>query len=218
MPGPAGRQLLRRPARAGSRSSGRAGGEDDAPARAHVGRPAPGRGHVRVEGRVGSLLSVQRRASSPRLTGGSRTRSCSASSAGLSLRRRTPAIDGVRAEEPASAPRVRPARLVVLAGDARARRLRGRRSTEPEDSAPGQDARGARPRVPPIEVERVAESILLGNGGIVVAAGHDEVLSAVCTRALLMRGGRIEDDGGFADDRREYLESPTRDVSPATTI
>ena len=59
-----------------------------------------------------------------------------------------------------------------------------------------------------IEVERVAESIL-SNGGIVVAAGHDhEMLARICTRALLMRGGRIEDDGDFVAVRAGYLRDP----------
>ena len=56
--------------------------------------------------------------------------------------------------------------------------------------------------------EQVAESIL-SSGGIVVAAGHDhEMLARICTRAVLMRGGRIEDDGDFVAVRAEYLRDP----------
>ena len=58
------------------------------------------------------------------------------------------------------------------------------------------------------EVERVAERIL-SRGGIVVAAGHDhEMLSRLCTRAILMRGGRIEDDGDFVGVGARYLRDP----------
>ena len=65
--------------------------------------------------------------------------------------------------------------------------------------------------------ERVLD--VVGRGGIVVAAGHDHaLLNRICERALLLRDGRLVADGDFADVRREYLESPTRDVSPATTI
>ena len=65
--------------------------------------------------------------------------------------------------------------------------------------------------------ERVLD--VVGRGGIVVAAGHDHaLLSRICKRALLLRDGRLLADGSFADVRWEYLESPTRDVSPATTI
>ena len=52
-----------------------------------------------------------------------------------------------------------------------------------------------------------------------VAAGHDHtLLNRICERALLLRAGRLVADGEFADVRREYLKSPTQDVSPATTI
>lgn len=65
--------------------------------------------------------------------------------------------------------------------------------------------------------ERVLD--VVGKGGIVVAAGHDHtLLNRICERALLLRAGRLVADGEFADVRREYLESPTQDVSPATTI
>lgn len=65
--------------------------------------------------------------------------------------------------------------------------------------------------------ERVLD--VVGKGGIVVAAGHDHtLLNRICERALLLRDGRLVADGEFADVRREYLESPTQDVSPATTI
>jgi ABC-2 type transport system ATP-binding protein len=49
------------------------------------------------------------------------------------------------------------------------------------------------------ELERRAHE-LVSRGGIVVAAGHDhEMLSRLCTRALLFREGRIEADGSFAE-------------------
>jgi len=58
------------------------------------------------------------------------------------------------------------------------------------------------------EVERRSEQIL-ASGGIVVAAGHDHpMLSRICTRAILMRGGRIERDGDFASVQAEYVLDP----------
>ena len=48
--------------------------------------------------------------------------------------------------------------------------------------------------------------LLLAEGGIVVAAGHDHpMLERLCPRALLLRDGRIVADGDFADVRRAYL-------------
>lgn len=50
-----------------------------------------------------------------------------------------------------------------------------------------------------VELERRADT-LLGRGGIVVAAGHDHtMLASLCTRALLMREGRIVSDGALGD-------------------
>lgn len=54
-------------------------------------------------------------------------------------------------------------------------------------------------------VEERAHAILR-DGGIVMATGHDhELLERLCGRALLLRGGRVVDDGDFADVQREYL-------------
>jgi ABC-type polysaccharide/polyol phosphate transport system ATPase subunit len=58
------------------------------------------------------------------------------------------------------------------------------------------------------EVERVAQ-LILAAGGIVVAAGHDHaMLARLSTRALLLREGRIEEDGKFASVRADYLNEP----------
>jgi len=55
------------------------------------------------------------------------------------------------------------------------------------------------------EVERYAKT-LIATGGIVVAAGHDHpLLEAICTRAMLMRNGAIVDDGPFAEVQARYL-------------
>ncbi len=55
------------------------------------------------------------------------------------------------------------------------------------------------------EVERVAQRIV-ASGGIVIAAGHDHVmLGRLCTRAILMRHGHIERDGDFASVQGEYV-------------
>lgn len=55
------------------------------------------------------------------------------------------------------------------------------------------------------EVERVAKA-LIAEGGIVVAAGHDHpLLETICTRAMLMRKGAIVDDGPFRDVQSRYL-------------
>lgn len=56
------------------------------------------------------------------------------------------------------------------------------------------------------EVERRSQAIL-DAGGIVVAAGHDHpMLERICTRALLLRGGRIEADGDFTSVQRAYVD------------
>ncbi len=50
-----------------------------------------------------------------------------------------------------------------------------------------------------LELERRADE-LVSRGGIVVAAGHDHaMLERLCTRALLLRDGRIVADGALAD-------------------
>lgn len=56
-----------------------------------------------------------------------------------------------------------------------------------------------------LEVERRAKA-LVERGGIVVAAGHDHpLLERICTRALLMGDGRVEADGPFASVQAGYL-------------
>lgn len=55
------------------------------------------------------------------------------------------------------------------------------------------------------EVERRARE-LVERGGIVVAAGHDHpLLERICTRALLMSDGRVAADGPFAEVQARYL-------------
>ncbi len=52
--------------------------------------------------------------------------------------------------------------------------------------------------------ERAGE--ILGRGGVVIAAGHDHpLLERLCTRAFLMREGRVERDGSFAEVQTAYL-------------
>jgi ABC-type polysaccharide/polyol phosphate transport system ATPase subunit len=47
---------------------------------------------------------------------------------------------------------------------------------------------------------------IVGRGGIVVATGHDHpMLERLCTRALLLEGGRVTADGTFGDVQRTYL-------------
>jgi lipopolysaccharide transport system ATP-binding protein len=54
-------------------------------------------------------------------------------------------------------------------------------------------------------VEERAHAILR-EGGIVMAAGHDHaLLERLCGRALLLRGGRVVEDGEFAEVSRDYL-------------
>ena len=56
---------------------------------------------------------------------------------------------------------------------------------------------------------------VLSRGGIVVAAGHDhEILSRLCSRALLLSEGRVADDGPFEQVRGRYL-GETAEVVPA---
>jgi ABC-type polysaccharide/polyol phosphate transport system ATPase subunit len=50
---------------------------------------------------------------------------------------------------------------------------------------------------------------VVARGGIVVAAGHDHaLLGRICERALLLQDGGLVADGGFADVRRAYVDSP----------
>ncbi|MFP5362548.1 MAG: ABC transporter ATP-binding protein [Thermoleophilia bacterium] len=47
---------------------------------------------------------------------------------------------------------------------------------------------------------------LLAAGGVVVATGHDHpMLERLCTRALLLRNGRIVDEGAFTEVQQTYL-------------
>lgn len=56
-------------------------------------------------------------------------------------------------------------------------------------------------------VRRSAESILAA-GGIVVAAGHDHaLLEKICSRAIYLSGGTILADGPFAEVQRTYLDA-----------
>jgi ABC-type polysaccharide/polyol phosphate transport system ATPase subunit len=56
------------------------------------------------------------------------------------------------------------------------------------------------------EVERVSRRIL-SNGGIVIAAGHDHaMLGRLCTRAILMRRGHVERDGDFTSVQGDYVD------------
>jgi ABC-type polysaccharide/polyol phosphate transport system ATPase subunit len=44
------------------------------------------------------------------------------------------------------------------------------------------------------------------SGGIVLAAGHDHpLLATFCDRALWLRDGHVEADGGFDEVRHAYL-------------
>jgi lipopolysaccharide transport system ATP-binding protein len=55
-------------------------------------------------------------------------------------------------------------------------------------------------------VEERARSLITG-GGIVVATGHDHhLLERFCSRALLLDGARILEDGPFAEVQRSYLD------------
>jgi ABC-type polysaccharide/polyol phosphate transport system ATPase subunit len=54
-------------------------------------------------------------------------------------------------------------------------------------------------------VEERARTIL-GEGGIVMAAGHDhQLLERLCSRALLLRAGTVAADGEFEQVRRAYV-------------
>lgn len=60
------------------------------------------------------------------------------------------------------------------------------------------------------EVLEATAREVLARGGIVVAAGHDhEMLSRLCSRALLLADGRVRADGPFEQVRERYLgEAP----------
>ena len=164
----------------------------------------PDAGTLRVEGRVGSLLSVK--AGLLAALTGSENAQLLGVLGGLSLAEANASIDGVRGESRLGAAFDRPVSsysqgMRARVGFAVAQHLEPRILLLDEvHEALDHEFR--------IEVERVAEGIL-SNGGIVVAAGHDhEMLARICTRALLMRGGRIEDDGDFVAVRAGYLRDP----------
>jgi ABC-type polysaccharide/polyol phosphate transport system ATPase subunit len=57
------------------------------------------------------------------------------------------------------------------------------------------------------EVLEGLAATVLARGGIVVAAGHDHpLLERVCSRALLIGGGRVLTDGDFRSVQADYLE------------
>jgi ABC-2 type transport system ATP-binding protein len=58
-------------------------------------------------------------------------------------------------------------------------------------------------------LERRAQGILAA-GGALVAAGHDHpMLARLCSRAVLLEGGRRVADGPFEEVRRRYLTPRT---------
>jgi len=164
----------------------------------------PDEGALRVDGRVGSLLSVKAGLLAA-LTGRENAQLLGVLG-GLSVGAANASIDGVRDESRLGKAFDRPVSsysqgMRARVGFAVAQHL-GPRILLLDEVHEALDHEFR------IEVERVAESIL-SNGGIVVAAGHDhEMLARICTRALLMRGGRIEDDGDFVSVRAEYLRDP----------
>ena len=165
---------------------------------------APDEGALEVEGRVGALLSVKAGVLAA-LTGRENAELLGVLG-GLSVAATNASIDGIRSESRLGAAFDRPVSsysqgMRARVGFAVAQHLDPRILLLDEvHEALDHEFR--------IEVERVAESIL-SNGGIVVAAGHDhEMLARICTRAILMRGGRIEDDGDFVAVRAGYLRDP----------
>lgn len=58
------------------------------------------------------------------------------------------------------------------------------------------------------EIVRVSAESILAGGGIVVAAGHDHaLLEKICTRAIYLESGAIRADGSFAEVQRTYLDA-----------
>jgi len=58
------------------------------------------------------------------------------------------------------------------------------------------------------EIVRQRAEMILAAGGIVVAAGHDHaLLEKICSRAVYLEGGTICADGPFAEVQRTYLDA-----------
>jgi len=159
------------------------------------------RGRIDVRGRVGSLLSIDAGLMSP-LTGRENAALLGVL-AGLSRRSSRAALESVKArsglgeafELPVSSySQGMRARLGFAVAD----------ETSPEillldevHEALDHEFR---------EVVEARARALLARGGIVVAAGHDHpLLERLCTRALLMEGGRVVDDGPFRAVQAAYL-------------
>ncbi len=164
----------------------------------------PDEGAVNVHGRVASLLSVKA-GLMPALTGRENARLLG-TLGGLSRAEITGTIEGIKEESRLGAAFERPvsaysqgmrARLGFAVAD----------QLEP-DILLLDEVHEALDHEFREEVERRAKAIL-DAGGIVVAAGHDHpMLARICTRALLLRSGRIESDGDFGAVQAEYVGHP----------
>ena len=162
---------------------------------------SPDAGRLEVRGRVGSLLSIE--AGLLGVLSGRENSALLGVLAGLSRREAGAVLEEVKARSGLGGSFERPVSSYSQGMRARL----GFAAVEPAGpeillldevhEALDQEFRGV--------VEVRARGILDG-GGIVVAAGHDHpLLERLCTRAFLMREGRIERDGPFAELQAAYL-------------
>jgi ABC-type polysaccharide/polyol phosphate transport system ATPase subunit len=162
---------------------------------------APDTGTLRVTGRVGTLLSID--AGLMGALTGRENGSLVAVLAGLGRREAREKLDSVAAESALGASFDRP--VGSYSQGMRARLGFAIAMESDPDVLLLDEVHEALDHAFRLEVERRAKA-LVERGGIVIAAGHDHpLLERICTRALLLEGGRLVADGRFADVQATYF-------------
>lgn len=161
----------------------------------------PDAGRILVDGRVGTLLSID--AGLMGALTGRENASLVAVLAGLSRREARERLGSVAAESALGASFDRP--VGSYSQGMRARLGFAIAMESDPDVLLLDEVHEALDHAFRLEVERRAKA-LVERGGIVVAAGHDHpLLERICTRALLLGNGRVEADGPFGEVQRRYL-------------
>ena len=169
--------------------------------RALAGVYAPDAGTLEVSGRVGSLLSIEAGLAG-RLTGRENGLLLGVL-AGFSRREAKAALDEIKARSGLGESFERPVSSYSQGMRARLGFTVADRS-DPEILLLDEVHEALDHEFRELVERRARE--LLERGGAIVAAGHDHpLLERLCTRAFLMRAGRIERDGPFAEVRRAYF-------------
>lgn len=162
---------------------------------------APDAGRLEVDGRIGTLLSID--AGLMGSLTGRENGSLVAVLAGLSRREARERLGSIAAESALDASFDRP--VGSYSQGMRARLGFAIAMESDPDVLLLDEVHEALDHAFRLEVEHRAKA-LVERGGIVVAAGHDHpLLERICTRALLMGDGCVEADGPFASVQAGYL-------------